>query len=101
MKRTLMLTFAALAAMTLAAAPLVAKARVGHTASAALPAGETCDPSHCTGSCPRPAGAKAAVASVATATAKSGGCPISDPSLCPSDCPFQEGSAVGAQATIQ
>jgi len=100
MKRTMMLSFAALAAMTLAAAPILAKAPARHAAATSTPAGQTCDPSHCSGSCPR-SGAKAAVGSVAKAKGQSETCPISDPSLCPPGCPFSSGGAVGTEATIQ
>ena len=101
MKRTMMLSFAALAAMTLAAAPILAKAPARHAASASTHAGQTCDPSHCSGSCPGHPGAKAAVGTAATAKGQGETCPISDPSLCPPGCPFSSGSAVGTEATIQ
>ena len=101
MKRTMMLSFAALAALTLAAAPLVAKARVGHAASAALPAGATCDPSHCTGSCPRRAGATAAVGATASKGDQVGACQVSDPSQCPPGCPRHAGDAVAARVTTR
>jgi hypothetical protein len=100
MKRTMMLSFAALAAMTLLAAPILAKAPVRHAASASITPGQTCDPSHCSGHCPSHPGAKAAGAPVATAKAGSESCPISDPSQCPADCPFREGSADATPGTI-
>jgi len=95
-----MLSFAALAAMTLAAAPILAKAPARRAASAATTVAErTCDPSHCSGQCPGHPRAKTANASAITA--QSASCPISDPSLCPADCPFREGSVDVTPGTVQ
>jgi len=100
MKRTLMLSCAALAAMTLLAAPILAKAPVRHAAAASTSADRTCDPSRCSGHCPAHPGAKTAAASAQTVKAQSEGCPISDPSLCPPECPLRASSSAVTQATI-
>jgi hypothetical protein len=101
MKRIWMFSLAAVATVTLAAAPILAKAPVRHAASAALPAGQTCDPRHCSGACPGQAGADAAVSSSAAAVGQAETCPVSDPTRCPAGCPRHASSAVAARVTTR
>jgi hypothetical protein len=98
MKRSLVVAMIAVAVVAFASAPVLAKHRTHRTAASAMSAAQTCDPSHCTGSCPIKGGASAA-ASPKASTAGGQACPVSDPSKCPPGCPRPAADAVAAQVT--